>query len=85
MIGKLGRAQGSEFRDQKRNNLGATWRTFEAAGGLTEKDRGQGSGVRCQRGNVPSVPSVPRFSRFSQVPQVPRFPRFPQVPRFLGS
>lgn len=43
MIGKLGRDQGSGFRDQKRNNLGARWRPFEAAGGLTEKDRGRGS------------------------------------------
>jgi len=62
MIGRLDRDQGSRVRDQKRNKLGARWRAFGAAGGLTEEDRGQGSGVRGQSGNVPSVP---RFSRFS--------------------
>ena len=59
MIGKLDRDQRSGVRDQKKNELGAGWKAFGTAGGLTRKDRGQGS--------VGNVPSVPRFP--------PRFPR----------
>jgi hypothetical protein len=55
MIGKLDMDQRSGVRDQKRNNLGARWRAFEAAEGLTEKDRGQGSGIRGERPVCPQV------------------------------
>jgi hypothetical protein len=49
IIGKLGRDQRSGARDQKRNDLRRGWRGCLGGGGLTRKDRGQGSCVRGQK------------------------------------